>query len=82
MESLCPPHGLVVEMDCGTVPLMHACMILGCPCFSFDSNPLVVNQTFSPLVERVQVTSEVQVSIHTDGSNSEHEGDGYDCPFD
>ena len=82
LESLCSPHGLVVEMGCGTSPLMHACMILGHPCFSFDSDPLVVDQILSPLVERVQVILEDHVSTHTDGSESEHEDDGYDNPFD
>lgn len=82
LESLCPPRGLVVEMGCGTAPLMRACMVSGRPCFSFDSDPLVVDQILSPLVERVQVISEEHISIHTEGSESEQEGDGYDCPFD
>ena len=70
LESLCPPHGLVVEMGCGTTPLICACMILGRRCFSFDRDPLVVDQILSPLVERVQVILEDQVSLHIDVSKS------------
>ena len=57
-------------------------MVSSLPCFSFDSNPLVVDCILCPLVERVQELAEDQVRVHTNSSKSDHDSDGYECPFD
>ncbi|MCO5571702.1 hypothetical protein L7F22_025449 [Adiantum nelumboides] len=53
LELLCPPSRLVLEMGCGTAPLMRASKASSCPCFSFDIDETIVNAIVQPLVQEL-----------------------------
>lgn len=82
LEALCPPRGLALEMGSGTAPLMRACIASGRPCYSFDSDPGIVDRILRPLVEGPPAGTGDQSSSDEEISESEPLDDAYDCPFD
>lgn len=51
LSLLCVPGGLVLEMGCGTGPLMKSCQATARSCYSFDMDPLIVDTFVLPLVQ-------------------------------
>ncbi|MCO5570505.1 hypothetical protein L7F22_024227 [Adiantum nelumboides] len=51
LALLCLKGGLVLDMGCGTSPVMKACQATGCACFSFDNDGGIVNLATRPCLE-------------------------------
>ncbi|MCO5599278.1 hypothetical protein L7F22_053379 [Adiantum nelumboides] len=62
--------GLVLEMGCGTSPVMKVCQATGRACFSFDNDAGIVNLVTRCLVQAITCNKRVFLE-----SEAEHEDD-------
>ena len=70
LALLCPEDALVLEMGCGTSPVMKACQATGRACFSFDNDAGIVNLVTRPLVQAMNRNKRVRLEKEV-----EHEDD-------
>lgn len=81
LELLCPPSGLVLEMGCGTAPLMRACEASSRSCFSFDIDEAIVHAVVRPLVQELsekRVHLDQEENLELDAYKVQVVGNPYD----
>lgn len=50
LELLCPHGGIVLELGCGTAPLLEACLHTGRICVSIDLDEALISSCVLPLL--------------------------------
>lgn len=51
VELLCRPRGIVLELGCGTAPILRACLGTGRMCMALDNDERVLKNYLLPLLE-------------------------------
>lgn len=82
LVSLCTsPGSLVIEMGCGTAPVLRSCLSLGRSCFAFDNDASIMKQFVEPIIVgwgKKPVVTDVELDV----SMTDFEIDPIGNPYD
>lgn len=54
LAMCCAPGRMVMEMGCGTAPVLRACMVLGYACMAFDSDSSLIKIVEESIIKGIE----------------------------